>query len=108
VERTAFVKKPDAEGELFELREIPFPALATTGSYGFSEDGGNLDLIDSSGGKPVSAVISITVLGGSCMLADALTKVVLNLPADRAAALLGQYGCSALILESGGRFRELP
>lgn len=107
-ERTAFVKKPDAEGELFELREIPFPALATTGSYAFSDDGGNFDLIDSSEGEPVSCGISITVFAETCMLADALTKVVLNLPADRAAALLRKYGCSALILESGGRFRELP
>ncbi len=107
-ERTAFVKKPDPEGGLFELREIPFPALATTGSYAFSEYGGNPDLIDSTQGKPVSSGISITVFAGSCILADALTKVVLNLPEARAAALLGKSGCRALILESGGRFRELP
>jgi len=106
--RTAFVKKPDVQGELFELREIPYPALATTGNYIFSEDGGNLDLIDSSGRERVSSGISITVLGASCMLADALTKVVLNLPNDRAGVLLEIYDCSALILESGGRFRELP
>ena len=107
-ERTAFVKRPDAEGRLFELREIPYPALATTGSYVFSADGENLDLIDSSAGEPVSIGVSVTVFAESCMLADALTKAVLNLPADRAAALLKKYDCSALILESGGRFRELP
>ena len=107
-ERTAFVKKPEAEGRLFELREIPFPALATTGSYGFSEDGGNLDLIDSAEGKVVSSGISITVFAASCMLADAMTKVVLNLPAERAAELLKEFDCCALIMESGGRFRELP
>ncbi len=107
-ERTAFVKKPDVEGGLFELREIPFPALATTGSYGFSEDGGNPDLIASGQAAPISSGISITVFGGSCILADALTKAVLNLPRERAAELLNHYGCCALILESGGRFRELP
>ncbi|MEO7099409.1 MAG: FAD:protein FMN transferase [Luteolibacter sp.] len=106
-ERTAFVKKPDAGGGLFELREIPFPALATTGSYAFSEDGANLDLIDSANADPVSSDISITVFAGNCMLADAMTKAVLNFPADRAADLLKKYHCSALILESGGRFREL-
>ncbi len=107
-ERAAFVKKPDSAGEFFELREIPFPALATTGSYAFSDEVGNLDLIDSARGEPVSAGVSITVFGGSCMLADAMTKAVLNLPNDRAAALLKKFACRALILESGGRFRELP
>ncbi|MEO5913847.1 MAG: FAD:protein FMN transferase [Luteolibacter sp.] len=106
--RTAFVKKPDTEGGLFELREIPFPALATTGSYAFSDDGGNLDLIDPGSDGPVPVGVSITVFGGSCILADALTKAVLNLPENRAADLLKQFDCCALILESDGRFRELP
>ena len=99
-------KKPDGGG-LFELREIPFPALATTGSYAFSEDGANLDLVDSANDGPVSSDISITVFAESCILADAMTKTVLNLQTDRAADLLKKYHCCALILESGGRFREL-
>lgn len=107
-ERTTFIRKPDAEGEFFELRGIPFPALATTGSYAFSEEGGNLDLISSSRDEAVSSAISITVFAGNCALADALTKTVLNLPETQAAALLAKFNCTALILESGGRFRELP
>ena len=107
-ERAAFVKRPGPDGGLYELREIPCPALATTGSYAFSEGGGNFDLIDSVRGGPVSSGVSITVFGGSCVLADAMTKAVLNLPDARAATLLEKYGCCALILESGGRCRELP
>lgn len=107
-ERTAFVKKPDSAGGLFELREIPFLALATTGSYVFSEHGGNPDLIDSTQGQPVSSGFSITVFAESCSLADAMTKAVLNLSEVRCAALLRKYGCRALVLESDGRFRELP
>lgn len=106
--RTAFIKSPAALGEFCELREIPFPALATTASYAFCGDGGNLDLVGCALGGGVGDGISITVFGENCMLADALTKVVLNLSASRAAALLKFYHCRALILESGGRLRELP
>jgi FAD:protein FMN transferase len=106
--RTAFVKRPAAEGGLFELREIPFPALATTGSYAFTEDGGNIDLIHSTQNESVFPNISITVFAECCLLADAMTKTVLNLPEKQAAAVLKRFSCCALILESDGRFRELP
>lgn len=107
-ERTAFIPKPDVEGDGVELREIPFPALATTGSYHFSAGGGNADLIGATAGAQLPSGISITVFAESCMVADAWTKVVLNLPRDQAAALLKASGCTALVLESGGRIRELP
>lgn len=106
--RVAFIKKPDAAGEHYELREIPFPALATTGSYGFSQDGGNLDLIGPADDQIPQGSISITVFAANCALADALTKAVLNLPTGSAKTLLEQFSCTALILESGGRHRELP
>ena len=103
--RTVSLRRPDAEGALLELREIPFLALATTASYAFSEEGGNLDLI---GSKPIGAGISITVFAENCALADAMTKAVLNLSASQAARLLERMGCSALILEADGCHRELP
>ena len=106
--RTVFLKRPDEEGGLSELREIPFPALATTASYGFSEEEGNFDLVDPLTRKPPSSGFSITVFADCCTLADAMTKAVMNLPEDQAADLLKRFGCSALILKSGGKFRELP
>lgn len=106
-ERRAFLRKPDEEGGLLELREIPFPALASTGSYTFSEDGVNLDLIDSAQGKTIPSGISITVFAGKCILADAMTKAVLNLTKERATTLLRNYNCVALVLESDERFYEL-
>lgn len=104
-ERTVSLRKPDAAGELLELREIPFPALATTASYTFSDEGGNLDLI---GGDLSPAGISITVFAESCILADAMTKAVLNLPHNQAAQLLERLGCAALILAADGSYHELP
>lgn len=106
--RTAFVRSPDSRSGLFEIPQIPRPALATTGSYEFSEGGGNLDLIDSRSHQAPATGISISVFSESCMQADAMTKVLLNLPEAKASAILRQYGCSALILKSGGRCLELP
>ena len=107
-ERIASIRRPDAAGEFFQIRELPRPALATTGSYDFSDEGGNLDLIASCAGEDVSGGFSITVFADDCMTADAMTKVVLNLRDTRAAGVLREFRCHALIVKSGGRFRELP
>jgi thiamine biosynthesis lipoprotein len=107
-ERRISLRKPGPEGGFLELGEIPFPALATTASYGFSEDGANLDLIDPLAGKTPTSGFSITVFAENCALADAMTKAVLNLPDAQAADLLRRMNCSSLILESDGRLRELP
>jgi FAD:protein FMN transferase len=107
-ERSAFIRNPDVAGTLFELREIPFAALATTGNYAFSEEQRNLDLINPLDSKSIFSSISITVFGPNCALADAMTKVVLNSQAGQAASVLEKTACRALILENGGRHRELP
>ena len=106
-ERTACVKKPDLEGGLYELRELPFPALATTASYTYSAEGGNFDLIDSVEGVPISPGISITVFAENCVLADAMTKTVLNLPHQQATDLLRRMKCCALVLTANGTCREI-
>ncbi len=102
--RAISLRKPDAEGATMELQEIPYPALATTASYAFSEEGRNLDLV---GSELPPAGISITVFAENCALADAMTKAVLNLPATKATELLRQLGCSALILTADGGYHEL-
>jgi len=104
-ERRVCVRRPDAEGQLLELSGLPRPALATTAGYAFSDEGGNRDLV---GGNSAMTGFSITVFAESCALADAMTKVVLNLPEEKAADLLGRMGCDALILSADGGVRELP
>lgn len=104
-ERIVSLRKPDFAGVLMDLREIPFPALATTASYAFSDEGGNLDLV---GDDPFPTGTSITVFAENCTLADAMTKAVLNLPRNRAAELLQRLGCCALILAADGSYHELP
>lgn len=106
-ERTLSIRRPDVTGGFVELREIPFPAVATSGSYQYAVEGMNLDLIDSIAGGTVSTRISITVFAANCMLADAMTKVACNLTTDRAAEVMRQLNCHGFILECGGRFLEI-
>lgn len=103
-ERSVSLRKPDTTVTRLDLREIPYPALATTASYAFSAEGGNLDLI---GDGVAPEALSITVFAENCTLADAMTKAVLNLPPTKASALLRQLGCSALVLTADGGHHEL-
>jgi thiamine biosynthesis lipoprotein len=58
-------------------------------------------VVDPLTGSPLHAVRGATVCAPSCVIADALTKVTMNLGED-AAALLEQYGASALFVSAQG------
>jgi thiamine biosynthesis lipoprotein len=58
-------------------------------------------IIDPRSGGPVTAVIGATVRAGSCMIADALTKVVMIAALD-ASELLDHYAASALFVTTDG------
>ena len=80
-----------------ELRE---EALATSGTY-FSrkriDDRECSALVDGSDGQPVTARFSASVRASTCMLADALTKVVMA-TADARHPLLQQFGAAAFVM----------
>ena len=103
-QRTISLRKHNTPAARMDLREIPYPALATTASYAFSEEGGNLDLV---GSNPPTPPISITVFAQNCALADAMTKAVLNLSSSVAALILRQLECSALVITADGEYHEL-
>jgi thiamine biosynthesis lipoprotein len=75
-------------------------ALATSGTY-FShkhvDDRECSALVDGAGGRPVTGAFSASVFAPSCMLADALTKVVMA-RADARHPALNQFGASAMVL----------
>jgi FAD:protein FMN transferase len=58
-------------------------------------------VIDPRTGTPVEAIIAATVRAPSCMIADALTKVVMVAGAD-AAPVLEHYGAGALMMSARG------
>lgn len=58
-------------------------------------------IVDSVSGRPAHANSGATVCAPDCMIADALTKVVMN-AGEGAAALLEHYGASALLVSAQG------
>jgi FAD:protein FMN transferase len=58
-------------------------------------------VIDPATAMPVQSIIGATVCAASCMIADALTKVVMN-AGEGAAAILEHYGASALFVSARG------
>jgi thiamine biosynthesis lipoprotein len=58
-------------------------------------------VIDPRAGTPVEAIIAATVRAPSCMVADALTKVVMVAGTD-AAPVLEHYGAGALMMSADG------
>lgn len=90
-------RRPRAAAAQLRLRE---GALATSGTY-FSHrhvDGLACSaLVDGANGRPISGTFSASVFAPSCILADALSKVVMA-SADARHPALRQYGASALVM----------
>jgi thiamine biosynthesis lipoprotein len=59
-------------------------------------------VIDPATAMPVQAIIGATACAPSCMIADALTKVVMN-AGEGAAAILEHYGANALFVSARGQ-----
>ena len=59
-------------------------------------------VIDPATAMPVRSIIGATVCAPSCVIADALTKVVMN-AGEGAAAILEHYGASALFVSARGQ-----
>lgn len=95
------VRHPHAPAVLLPLTEMHEGAAATSAGYFAPKqrDGRQISPhIDPRTGQALSAGISVTVLAGDCMTADALTKIVL---ADCPAAMpvLGRFGARAILLD---------
>jgi thiamine biosynthesis lipoprotein len=108
------VRTGGPQGIVVPLAEIGDGAVATS-AYGGSrrrtaERRWATPLIDPRTGLPVMSRRTVSVIAGTCMLADALTKVV-ALRGRAAAKLLHDYGASATVLSPvAGRWRcmQLP
>jgi len=79
-------------------RLVPWPAAQPAGGA----------VIDPGSAAPVRTIAGVTVRAPSCMLADALAKVVMIAGAradEGLAALLEHYGASALLVSAQGDVR---
>jgi thiamine biosynthesis lipoprotein len=98
------IRNPKTAYETLCAVEIADAALASSGRvfdpHRWAE-AGETAVFDPNTRGPVHAVAGATVRAPSCMIADALTKVVM-IASEKAALLLQVYGASALLmLESG-------
>jgi thiamine biosynthesis lipoprotein len=66
-----------------------------------SRDARSSGVIDPAAGRPVRSISGATVCAPSCMIADALTKVVMNAE-EAAAPILDHYGADALFVSAHG------
>jgi thiamine biosynthesis lipoprotein len=100
--QTVHVRHPAAPTQLLPLLALREGAVATSAHYfARREQAGRplTPLIHPLHRTPVEGDLSVTVLAPSCMLADALTKVV-HADAQRALAVLPQFGAEALLLQA--------
>jgi thiamine biosynthesis lipoprotein len=64
-------------------------------------------VIDARTGTPAGAAAGVTVRAADCMIADALTKVVM-IAGEAAAGLLAHFNASALLVSGAGDIRVTP
>jgi thiamine biosynthesis lipoprotein len=104
------IRNPMTAHEILCAVEIANTALASSGRMFDpvrSAEAGETAVFDPNTRSPVHAVAGATVRAPSCMIADALTKVVM-IASENAAPLLQDYGASALLMLESGDVRITP
>jgi FAD:protein FMN transferase len=106
----AGVRDPGHPSRVLCQIELRDAAIASSGARFDpfrSLDAGGPAIIDPASGEPVYAVIGATVRAPSCLLADALTKVVMT-GGQSSAHLLRQFGATALFVAADGKVYTTP
>jgi thiamine biosynthesis lipoprotein len=104
---TVHVRDPRDPRRLIRAVDVHEEALATSGGrFDLSQscDTTGAAIIDPRTGKPVYGIRGATVRAPSCMLADALTKVVM-IASQSALDLLKYFHASALVVLADGETR---
>jgi thiamine biosynthesis lipoprotein len=98
------IRDPRNPAQLLWRVELDNKALASSGvafDPVLASGSGSPAIIDPATEAPVQAIAGATVCATSCVIADALTKVVM-IRGEASAALLDCYGASALIVSKNG------
>ena len=99
------IQHPRYEYEWLEMIELKNSAVATSGDYRrFFLLGERRvhHILDPKTGQPADAVMSVTVIVGNCLDADALTTLVFVLGPEKGRELLNSLGVAGLIVDSAG------
>ncbi|HEY7541094.1 MAG TPA: FAD:protein FMN transferase [Methylomirabilota bacterium] len=96
------VRDPRHPGRILLRVQIRGEAIASSGhAFDRVAGGAAIAIVDPGTGRPASAVRGASVRAPSCVIADALTKLVV-LAEQSADALLARYGASALLVPCRG------
>ena len=108
--QSAHIRHPRDPGRVAARVEFADEALATTARrfdpFQSAQTVGSA-IVDPRGQIPENAIDGVTVRARSCMMADALTKIVMISGAD-AGRLLELYNASALLITSDGEVQISP
>ncbi len=105
--QTVFIRDPRDPRRLMGSVEAKNEAVASTGARFdpfLGADALGVSVIDPRTREPARTARGVTVRAPSCMIADALTKVVM-IAGESAAALLEHYCASALLVLANGEVR---
>jgi thiamine biosynthesis lipoprotein len=98
------IRDPRAPSQLLCAADVDDEALASSGASFDplqSFDTRAAAITDPKTQAPLGAIAGATVRAGSCMIADALTKVAM-IAGEAAGGVLGHYGAEALVVSAGG------
>jgi FAD:protein FMN transferase len=102
---TIGIADPRAEGELLGVIQLTNKAIATSGDYRrYHLIGAERihHIINPRSGEPVTGTISVTVVSGDCLSADALSTGVFVMGPGKGMELLNSVGVGALIVDASG------
>jgi len=100
------IQHPRYEYEWLEVIDLKNSAVATSGDYRrFFLLGERRvhHILDPKTGQPADAVMSVTVIAGNCLDADALTTLVFVLGPEKGKELLNSLEVAGLIVDSAGQ-----
>ena len=102
---TVDVRDPRHPGRILLRVQIREEAIASSG-HALDRAAGraSIPIVDPGSGRPAAAVCGASVRAPSCVIADALTKLVV-LARESADALLARYDASAVLVAGGGDIR---
>jgi thiamine biosynthesis lipoprotein len=98
------IRDPRAPSQLLCAVSVDNAALASSGASFDPLQFSGIEasaIIDPKTRSPVRAITGATVRARSCMMADALTKVVM-IAGEAAGSVLAHYGAEALVVSAGG------
>ncbi|HUR21372.1 MAG TPA: FAD:protein FMN transferase [Vicinamibacterales bacterium] len=101
------IRHPRIDGELIDVIHASDLAVCTSGDYERRSGTGH-HIVDPRTGQAAASVASVTVVGPTAMLADAVATAAFVLGADEGLALCDALGLDALIITTNLDRRETP